>query len=164
MLLEEVVVVAVHPVGDAIPPMGGEPGECDPGRRVRPVEVDAAVVAAVAKAGDAPDAVKGVFPGFAAGAGEEKVRPAHHHIRRVGHPDGEPVALRAQADDAERVRGEAADRSETEEDLRLQPRLLLMPGRRDGQHAVVVGQERGEGLVQLASAAAPVGGTGQCLR
>ncbi|WP_434091516.1 zinc finger domain-containing protein [Streptomyces anulatus] len=30
--------------------------------------------------------------------GEELISPAHDHIRRVGHRDGEPVALRAQAE------------------------------------------------------------------
>lgn len=126
--------------------------------------MDAPAVAVGPETGDACDDVAGIAGGFAGGAGEEKVRPAHDHIRRVGHPDGEPVTLWAQADDTERVRGQAADRAESEEDLRLQPCLFLMVGGRDEEHAVVVGEERGERLVQLTSAAAPVGGTVQGLR
>ncbi|WDN56108.1 hypothetical protein [Streptomyces clavuligerus] len=79
--------------------------------------------------------------------------------RTVSPPGSGP-----QTHDAERVRGQSANRAEAEEDLRLQPRLLLMPGGRDGQHALVGGQERGEGLVQPAGAAAPVGRTGHGLR
>lgn len=125
--------------------------------------MDAAAVAVVPEAGNARDEVAGIAGEFAGEAGEELVRPAHHHIRCVGHPDREPVTLWAQADDAERVRGQAADRAEPEEDFRLQPRLLLMAGGRDEEHAVVAREERGEGLVQLTGAAALVGRTGQGL-
>ncbi len=81
--------------------------------------------------------------------GEELISPAPHHIRRVGHLDGEPVTLRAQADDTERMRGQAADRAEPEEDFRLQPRLLLMAGGRDEKHAVVVREDRARRLEDL---------------
>ncbi|MDW4903405.1 hypothetical protein RB625_33910, partial [Streptomyces californicus] len=81
--------------------------------------------------------------------GEELISPAHHHIRRVGHPDGEPVTLRAQADDTEQMRGQAADRPEPEEDFRLQPRLLLMAVGQDEKHAVVVREERARRLEDL---------------
>ncbi|MFT9786458.1 hypothetical protein [Streptomyces rhizosphaericola] len=78
--------------------------------------------------------------------------------RLVDQLQAERVLLGPYADDAQRMRAEAAHRADPAQDLGLQPGLIGITRGRNGQSFTRAGQQRDQSLVVFTGALPPVGG------
>ncbi|WP_030333608.1 hypothetical protein [Streptomyces sp. NRRL B-1381] len=146
--------------GDPLPPARAERAQEDRRSQTRPVQPDPAGHPGTAQPGHTARPVTRVLTRVpdVTDPRIQELDPVSENHRLVDQLQAKRVLLGPYADDAQRMRAEAAHRADPPQDLGLQPGLIGITRGRNGQPFTRSGQQRDQSLVVFTGALPPVGG------